>query len=251
MEGSLWRIHYRPGARRLGASADWTRERFTLDDGLSRAVRVAFKRLYDDGLIYRGEYLVNWCPRCNSVISDLEVDHDERQGSLWYIRYKVADAMTTIGASATTLMHRRSRSRRRAPKRCWAIPPWRCIPTTNATQAFIGRDVLLPAIGRRIKVIADPDVERTFGTGAVKITPAHDPNDYEMGKRHDLPFINVMNKDATINENGGHYGGLDRYRGATADWSPILKRLVIWSRSSRTRFRSVPVAAAVRSWSRC
>ncbi len=196
--------------RALGVSADWTRERFTLDDGLSRAVRVAFKRLYDDGLIYRGEYLVNWCPRCNSVISDIEVDHEERNGSLWYIRYRVAgdDDDWRIGddvdAPSITVATTR-------PETLLGDTAVAVHPDDERYAAFIGRDVLVPAIGRRIKVIADPDVDRTFGTGAVKITPAHDPNDYEMGKRHGLEFINVMNRDATINENGGNYGGLDRY----------------------------------------
>jgi valyl-tRNA synthetase len=196
--------------RKLGASADWTRERFTLDDGLSRAVRVAFKRLYDDGLIYRGEYLVNWCPRCNSVISDIEVDHEERQGSLWYIRYKLAeegDDDWRLGegdAPSITVATTR-------PETLLGDTAVAVHPEDERYQAFIGREVLVPAIGRRIKVIADPTVERGFGTGAVKITPAHDPNDYEMGKRHGLQMINVMNKDATINEQGGPYGGLDRY----------------------------------------
>lgn len=196
--------------RRLGGSMDWTRERFTLDEGLSHAVRVAFKRLYDDGLIYRGEYLVNWCPRCMSTISDLEVEHEERQSSLWYIKYKVAegeDDEWRIGSSdALSICVATTRPETLLGDTAVAVHP-----EDERYAALIGRSVLVPAIGRRIPVIADESVDRTFGTGAVKITPAHDPNDYEMGKRHHLPFINVMNKDATINEQGGPYAGLDRY----------------------------------------
>ena len=196
--------------RRLGSSLDWTRERFTLDDGLSRAVRVAFKRLYDDGLIYRGEYLVNWCPRCNTAISDLEVEHEERQGSLWYIRYKLAQdgdddwRLTSGDAPSITVATTR-------PETLLGDTAVAVHPEDERYAALVGREVLLPALGRRIPIIADESVDRNFGTGAVKITPAHDPNDYEMGKRHGLPFVNVMNKDATINENGGPYAGMERY----------------------------------------
>ena len=195
--------------RRLGGSTDWTRERFTLDDGLSRAVRVAFKRLYDDGLIYRGEYLVNWCPFHLTAISDLEVEHEDRQGSLWYIRYKLADDGDDwrIGESdARSITVATTRPETLLGDTAIAVHP-----EDERYAALIGREALLPALGRRIPIIADESVDREFGTGAVKITPAHDPNDYEMGKRHGLPFINVMNKDATINEAGGTYAGLDRF----------------------------------------
>lgn len=202
--------------RRLGSSVDWSRERFTLDEGLSRAVRVAFKRLYDDGLIYRGEYLVNWCPRCNTTISDLEVEHEDRQGSLWYIRYRLADEHgddwrmhtpgTEGGVEPPSITVATTRPETLLGDTAIAVHP-----EDERYAALIGREALLPALGRRIPVIADETVERTFGTGAVKITPAHDPNDYEMGKRRNLPFVNIMNKDATINENGGQYAGLDRF----------------------------------------
>ncbi|HZG65836.1 MAG TPA: valine--tRNA ligase, partial [Herpetosiphonaceae bacterium] len=202
--------------RRLGSSLDWSRERFTLDEGLSRAVRVAFKRLYDDNLIYRGEYLVNWCPRCNTTISDLEVEHEDRQGSLWYIRYRIADdaagdwRMHAPGAAdgpeppSITVATTR-------PETLLGDTAIAVHPEDERYAAFVGREALLPALGRRIPIIADETVDRTFGTGAVKITPAHDPNDYEMGKHRGLPFVNVMNKDATINEDGGPYAGLDRF----------------------------------------
>jgi len=196
--------------RGMGASCDWERERFTLDEGLSRAVRTAFKRLYDDGLIYRAEYLVNWCPKDRTVISDLEVDHEERQGNLWYIRYYVADEHNDWrGGERRDRLHITVATTR--PETLLGDTAVAVHPEDERYANMIGQEVLLPALGRRIPIIADETVDRTFGTGAVKITPAHDPNDYEMGKRHSLPFINVMNKDTTINEAGGVYQGLERY----------------------------------------
>jgi len=199
-------------SKRMGISADWDRERFTLDDGLSFAVRTAFKRLYDDGLIYRGTYLVNWCPGCGSAISDEEVIYrdEPEQGSLWYIRYKIAtgpdDSAWQTGDDAGSITIATTRPETLLGDTAVAVHP-----DDERYRELIGKDVLLPALGRRIPIIADAYVEREFGTGALKITPGHDPNDYEVGQRHRLPSVNILNLDATINENGGPYAGLDRF----------------------------------------
>jgi len=185
--------------RRMGASVDWTRERFTMDEQLSRAVREAFVRLYEKGLIYRGPRLVNWCPKDESAISDLEVEHEERQGNLWYVKYPIQDSAEFITVATTR------------PETMLGDTAVAVHPDDERYKHLIGKTALLPALNRPIPIIADESVDREFGTGAVKVTPAHDPNDYEMGMKHNLPFINVMNTDATINENGGHYAGLDRY----------------------------------------
>jgi valyl-tRNA synthetase len=206
--------------RRIGASCDWSRERFTLDPGLSRAVRAAFKRLYDDGLIYRGTYLVNWSPNLQTAVSDLEVEHEERQGNLWYVRYPLEP--TTNGGSESAVGDWGGGS--------WAegINEWITVATTRPEtilgdtaiavnpederyRDLIGRYALLPALGRRIPIVADSYVDAAFGTGAVKVTPAHDPNDYAIGQRHQLPMINIMNRDATLNDEAGPYAGQDRF----------------------------------------
>ena len=184
--------------RRLGASCDWDRERFTLDEGLSRAVRVAFVRLYERGLIYRGTYLVNWCPRCGTAVSDLEVIHQEEATKLWYVRYplegggeiQVATTRpeTILGDSAVAVN-----------------------PSDERYTALVGRTAILPVLERRIPIIADEVVDKTFGTGAVKVTPAHDPTDYDIGLRHSLAQINVLNEDGTMNENAGPFAGMDRF----------------------------------------
>lgn len=188
--------------RRMGASVDWARERFTMDEQLSRAVREAFVQLYEKGLIYRGPRLVNWCPRDESAISDLEVDHEETQGKLYYIKYPVA-ADGPSGGFITVATTR--------PETMLGDTAVAVHPDDKRYQHFIGKMAILPELNRPIPIIADESVERTFGTGAVKVTPAHDPTDYELGMRHNLPFINVMNTNASINENGGPYAGLDRY----------------------------------------
>ncbi len=186
--------------RRMGASCDWTRERFTLDEGLSRAVREAFVRLYEKKLIYRGPRLVNWCPHDESAISDLEVDHEDEQGKLYYIKYRLEGGDNEFIMVATT-----------RPETILGDTAVAVNPKDARYTHLIGRNAILPALGRAIPIIADDAVETEFGTGAVKVTPGHDPTDYEIGARHNLPIINVMNKDATINENGGAYAGLDRY----------------------------------------
>jgi valyl-tRNA synthetase len=213
--------------RRIGASCDWTRERFTLDPGLSRAVRTAFKRLYDDGLIYRGTYLVNWSPALQTAVSDLEVEYEERQTTIWTVRYPLLPTTdhqppTTDGA-AEPFGHAWGSGR-------WAegATEWIAVATTRPETilgdtavavspsderyaSLVGREAFLPALGRRIPIIADDYVDPAFGTGAVKITPAHDPNDYQVGLRHNLPMINILNKDATLNDEGGPYAGQDRF----------------------------------------
>jgi valyl-tRNA synthetase len=184
---------------RLGASCDWTRERFTLEPALYRAVLEAFLRLYRDGLIYRGRYMVNWCPRCLTAISDLEVVHNERTGSLWYIRYPVAGTKEHLVVATTR------------PETMLGDTAVAVHPDDERYQHLIGKKVLLPLVNREIPIIADSSVDREFGTGAVKITPAHDPNDFEMGKRHNLPQIDVMTDDAHMNEAAGPYAGLERF----------------------------------------
>ena len=162
--------------RRLGDGVDWSRERFTMDEGLSRAVQTIFKRLFDDGLIYRAERIINWCPRCLTALSDIEVEHSDDEGELVSIRY--GDGR-----------RRRSSSPPPGPRRCSATPPSPSTPTTSATRTWSARAVELPLTGRRIPIVADEHVDPAFGTGAVKVTPAHDPNDFEIGRRHGLPSL--------------------------------------------------------------
>jgi valyl-tRNA synthetase len=184
---------------RLGVSCDWTRERFTLEPALYRATLEAFLRLYRDGLVYRGRYMVNWCPRCLTAISDLEVVHNERTGSLWYIRYPVAGTKEHVVVATTR------------PETMLGDTAVAVHPDDERYQHLIGKKILLPLANREIPIIADASVDREFGTGAVKITPAHDPNDFETGKRHNLPQIDVMTDDAHMNEAAGPYAGLERF----------------------------------------
>ncbi|MEZ2227144.1 MAG: valine--tRNA ligase [Microcoleus sp.] len=185
--------------RSLGVSVDWSRERFTMDEGLSAAVLEAFVRLYDEGLIYRGNYLVNWCPASQSAVSDLEVDQQEVDGHLWHFRYPLTDGSGYLEVATTR------------PETMLGDTGVAVNPEDDRYQHLIGKTVTLPIVNREIPVIADEFVDRTFGTGCVKVTPAHDPNDFEMGKRHDLPFINIMNKDGSLNENAGEFQGQDRF----------------------------------------
>ncbi len=203
--------------RRLGASCDWNRERFTLDEGLSRAVHTAFKRLYDDGLIYRGTYLVNWSPNLGTAVSDLEVDYETRQGTLWYVRYPLVDEQASLpadtwgsGSWAASASEYIAVATTR-PETILGDTAVAVNPDDERYTHLIGRNVLLPAVGRIIPIIADAYVESEFGTGAVKITPAHDPNDYEVGQRHHLPMINIMNLDVSLNDEAGPYTGMDRF----------------------------------------
>ena len=185
--------------KKMGSSCDWERERFTLDEGCSEAVREVFVRLYDKGLIYRGERIINWCPHCHTSISDAEVEYSEKDGFFWHLRYPLTDGSGYIQLATTR------------PETMLGDTAVAVHPEDERYAALVGKTVTLPIVGREIPIIADEYVERDFGTGVVKITPAHDPNDFEVGLRHKLPVINVMNDDATINENGGKYVGLDRY----------------------------------------
>jgi valyl-tRNA synthetase len=208
--------------RRLGASCDWSRERFTLDAGLSRAVRSAFKRLYDDGLIYRGTYLVNWSPSLQTAVSDLEVEREERQANLWYVRYPLLNADQTAlsdeawgsggWAGGATEFISIATTR---PETILGDTAIAVNPNDERYKNLIGRTALVPALGRPIPIISDDYVDPAFGSGAVKITPAHDPNDYQLGTRHQLPMINIMNKDATLNDAAGPYAGLERFEART------------------------------------
>lgn len=185
--------------RRLGASCDWSRERFTMDEGCSRAVREVFVRLYEKGLIYRGNYIINWCPRCRTTISDIEVEHEEEAGHLWYIRYPFKDGSGSITIATTR------------PETMLGDTAVAVHPEDERYQKFIGKTLILPLINREIPLIADEYVDPNFGTGAVKITPAHDPNDFEVAQRHGLPSVTVIGKDAIMTEEAGPYAGMDRY----------------------------------------
>lgn len=182
--------------KRLGSSCDWERERFTLDEGCSKAVREVFNRLYEQGLIYRGTRIINWCPHCKTTISDAEVEYEEKDGSFWHIRYPFADGSGYIELATTR------------PETMLGDTAVAVHPEDERYKAFVGKKLILPIVGKEIPLIADEYVEREFGTGVVKITPAHDPNDFEVGLRHNLPVVNVFNEDGTINENGGRFKGL-------------------------------------------
>jgi valyl-tRNA synthetase len=203
-----WKRHY-GGAildqmKRLGASVDWQREYFTMDDHLSVAVREAFVRLHEQGLIYRGAYIVNWCPRCQTAISDLEVVHEEQKGHLWEIRYPVLGHDGTETGEFITVATTR-------PETMLGDTAVAVHPEDERYLHLHGKKLRLPLVGREIPIILDEWVSRDFGTGAVKVTPAHDPNDFALGQRHNLPNINVMDETAHINAEGGVYQGLDRY----------------------------------------
>jgi valyl-tRNA synthetase len=184
---------------RLGASCDWTREKFTLEPALYRSVLEAFLRLYREGLIYRGRYMVNWCPRCQTAISDLEVVHNERTGNLWHIRYPIVGSKEFLVVATTR------------PETMLGDTAVAVNPEDERYTKLVGKKVMLPLMNREIPVIADSYVDREFGTGVVKITPAHDPNDFEVGKRHGLPEIDVMTDDAHMNAEAGKYAGLERF----------------------------------------
>jgi valyl-tRNA synthetase len=194
--------------RRLGASADWDRERFTLDEGLSSAVVEVFETLYNQGLIYRGPRLVNWSPGLRTAVSDLEVERSEEDGKLYYFNYPLEDG-GFIPVSTTR------------PETILGDTAVAVHPEDPRFAASIGKTALVPMLNRRIPVIADDYVDREFGTGALKITPAHDFNDYEIGQRHGLPAINILNKDATLNENAGAYAGLDRFDAREKLWADM------------------------------
>ena len=185
--------------RRLGDSVDWSRERFTMDEGLSRAVREVFVSLYQQGLLYRGQRIINWCPRCLTALSDIEVEHEEVPGELAYLRYPLTDGSGALVVAT-------SRAETMLGDTAVAVHP-----DDPRYRHVVGRTVRLPLLDREIPVVADEAVDRELGTGAVKVTPAHDPNDYEIAQRHRLPAINVLTEEAVVNANGGRFQGLDRY----------------------------------------
>ncbi len=204
-----WRAQY--GGRiveqlkKLGSSCDWDRERFTMDEGCNKAVEEVFVNLYKKGMIYKGSRIVNWCPVCKTSISDAEVEYEDQAGHFWHIKYPLIEDDGSISKSrflefATT-----------RPETMLGDTAVAVNPDDDRYKDIVGRFVWLPFVDRKIPIIADPYVEMDFGTGVVKITPAHDPNDFEVGKRHNLPEINILNDDATINENGGKFKGMDRY----------------------------------------
>jgi len=196
--------------RRLGASCDWDRARFTLDEGLSKAVREAFVSLYEKGLIYRGPRMINWSPNLRTAVSDLEVEYSEEPGFLYYFKYMLADGSGEYIPVATT-----------RPETILGDTAVAIHPEDDRYQKYLGKELIVPILGRRIPVIADEYVDREFGTGAVKITPAHDPNDYQIGLNHKLEFINILDQQAHINENGGKYAGMDRFECRKKLWEDM------------------------------
>lgn len=184
---------------RLGCSCDWDRERFTLDEGLSRAVRTAFKILYEEGLIYKGSYIVNWCPRCKTALSDLEVEYEERLGKLYYVKYPLVDRPGHLVIATTRL------------ETMLGDTGVAVNPNDDRYKHLIGSRARLPIVGRELPIVGDEAVDMEFGTGVLKVTPGHDPTDFEIGKRHGLPELNVMNPDGTMNDNAGKFAGMDRY----------------------------------------
>ena len=196
--------------RRLGASCDWSRERFTLDEGLSKSVREAFVRLYDKGLIYRGKRMINWSPQLKTAVSDLEVEYSEEKGTLYFFKYMLADSSGDFIPVATT-----------RPETILGDTAVAVHPEDLRFQKFIGKIALVPILRREIPVISDPYVDRAFGTGALKITPAHDPNDYEIGINHKLEVISVLDESAKVNSSGGKYEGLDRFECRKQIWADM------------------------------
>jgi valyl-tRNA synthetase len=196
--------------RRLGASCDWDRERFTLDPGLSKAVREAFVRLFEKGLIYRGPRMINWSPGLKTAVSDLEVEYTQEPGKLYFFKYMLADDSGDYIPVATT-----------RPETILGDTAVAVHPEDERYQKFVGRKVVVPMLGRQVPVIADDYVDREFGTGALKITPGHDPNDYAIGQRHGLPLISMLDTEARVNENGGPYQGLDRFVARKKLWADM------------------------------
>lgn len=201
----VWRWKERSGGliieqlKRLGCSCDWSRERFTMDAGLSRAVREVFVRLYEEGLIYRGDYIINWCPRCKTALSDLEVEHEDIKGHLYHIRYPLADEPGYLIVATTR------------PETLLGDTAVAVNPSDERYARFVGKHVILPIVDKRIPVIGDSYVDTSFGTGVLKVTPAHDLNDFEIGKRHRLDVVKVIDDEGRMNEKALHYKGMDRF----------------------------------------
>ncbi len=190
--------------KKMGISCDWDRERFTMDEGCSRAVEEVFIKLYEKGYIYKGSRIINWCPVCKTSLSDAEVEHEEQGGHFWHIKYPIVGTEDFLEIATTR------------PETMLGDTAIAVHPEDERYKDIIGRHVMLPLVNREIPIVADYYVDKEFGTGAVKITPAHDPNDFEVGKRHNLEEINIMNDDATINEQGGRYAGMERYEARKA-----------------------------------
>ena len=201
--------------KKLGSSCDWARERFTMDEGCNRAVNEFFVRLYNKGLIYKGDRIINWCPECETALSDAEVEYAEEASHLWHIRYPAEDGVEGIVVATTR------------PETMLGDTAVAVNPSDKRYKHLIGKNVILPIMNRPIPVIADDYVDASFGTGAVKITPAHDPNDFEVGERHSLPVIRVMDDSGLINENGGKYAGVSK-EDARAQIVEELKQLGLW-----------------------
>lgn len=222
--------------KKMGSSCDWDRERFTMDEGCNRAVTEVFVKMHEKGYIYKGSRIVNWCPVCNTSISDAEVEYEEQAGHLWHIKYPVIDE---DGTPSTTEFLTFATTR---PETMLGDTAVAIHPEDERYAHLIGRSVMLPIVNRVIPVVTDTYVEREFGTGVVKITPAHDPNDFEVGKRHNLPEINIMNDDATINANGGRFEGMDRYEARKAiveelDRQGLLVKIEDYSHNVGTCYR--------------
>ena len=190
--------------KKLGVSCDWDRGRFTMDERCSKAVEEVFISLYKKGYIYKGSRIINWCPKCKTSLSDAEVEHEDQEGHFWHIKYPIVGTDRFLEIATTR------------PETMLGDTAIAVHPDDERYKDLVGKNVILPLVGREIPIVADYYVDKEFGTGAVKITPAHDPNDFEVGKRHNLPEINIMNDDATINENGGKYAGMDRYEAREA-----------------------------------
>ena len=190
--------------KKLGVSCDWDRERFTMDEGCSKAVEEVFIKLYEKGYIYKGSRIITWCPGCKTSLSDAEVEHEEQAGHFWHIKYPIVGTDRFLEIATTR------------PETMLGDTAIAVHPDDERYKDIVGKNVLLPLVNKEIPIVADYYVDKEFGTGAVKITPAHDPNDFEVGKRHNLPEINIMNDDATINEKGGKYAGMDRYEARKA-----------------------------------
>lgn len=190
--------------KKLGTSCDWDRERFTMDEGCSKAVEEVFIKLYEEGYIYKGSRIINWCPVCKTSLSDAEVEHEEQAGHFWHIKYPIVGTDRFLEIATTR------------PETMLGDTAIAVHPDDDRYKDIVGKKALLPLVNKEIPIVADYYVDKEFGTGAVKITPAHDPNDFEVGKRHNLPEINIMNDDATINELGGKYAGMDRYEARKA-----------------------------------